>query len=111
MTKVKLSYPTYFSQIIKKVIEEINYDLNNRKNENHYYILLILTDGIINDTQETSDSIVEASKLPLSFVIIGIGNNNFTSMEILDGDEKPLTNSSGEIRKRDIVQFVEFNKF
>ena len=32
-------------------------------------------------------------------------------MEILDGDEKPLTNSSGEIRKRDIVQFVEFNKF
>ena len=111
LTKVKLSYPTYFSQIIKKVIEEINYDLINRKKENHYYILLILTDGIINDTQETIDSIVEASKLPLSFVIIGIGNNNFTSMEILDGDEKPLTNSSGEIRKRDIVQFVEFNKF
>ena len=111
LTKIKLSYPTYFAQIIKKVIEEINYDLTNKKHENHYYILMILTDGIINDTQETIDSIVEASKLPLSIVIIGIGDSNFTSMEILDGDEKPLTNSSGEIRKRDIVQFVEFNKF
>ena len=111
LTKVKLSYPTYFSQIIRKVIEEINYDLTHKKNENHYYILLIFTDGTINDTQETIDSIVEASKLPLSIVIIGIGNNDFTSMEILDGDEKPLTNSSGEKRKRDIVQFVEFNKF
>ena len=111
LTKIKLSYPTYFSQIIKKVIEEINYNLINKKSENHYYILLIFTDGTINDTQETIDSIVEASKLPLSIVIIGIGNNDFTDMEILDGDEKPLTNSSGEKRKRDIVQFVEFNKF
>ena len=111
MTKVRLAYPSNFSQIIKKVIEEINYDLINKKKENHYYILMILTDGIINDTQETIDSIVEASKLPLSIVIIGIGDSNFTSMEILDGDEIPLTNSSGEKRKRDIVQFVEFNKF
>ena len=111
LKKVRLAYPTYFSQIIKKVIEEINYDLINKKEENHYYVLMILTDGIINDTQETIDSIVEASKLPLSIVIIGIGDSNFTSMEILDGDEKPLTTSSGEIRKRDIVQFVEFNKF
>ena len=111
LNKIKLSYPTYFSQIIKKVVEEINYDLNNKKEENHYYILLIFTDGTINDTQETIDSIVEASKLPLSIVIIGIGNNDFTSMEILDGDEKPLTNSFGEKRKRDIVQFVRFNKF
>ena len=32
-------------------------------------------------------------------------------MEILDGDKIPLMNSFGEIRKRDIVQFVEFNKY
>ena len=32
-------------------------------------------------------------------------------MEILDGDENPLTSSSGEIRKRDIVQFIKFNNF
>ena len=113
LTKVKFSYPTCFSYIIKKVIDEINYDFKNRQKENHYYILMILTDGDINDTQDSIDSIVEASNLPLSIVIIGIGENknNFTRMEILDGDEKPLTDSSGKIRKRDIVQFVEFNRF
>ena len=32
-------------------------------------------------------------------------------MEFLDGDIIPLVNSFGEIRKRDIVQFVKFNTF
>ena len=72
---------------------------------------MILTDGIIIDMQETIDYIVEGSKLPLSIVIIGIGDADFTNMHDLDGDEVPLTNSSGEIRKRDIAQFVEFKKF
>ena len=72
---------------------------------------MILTDGIITDMKETIDYIVEGSKLPLSIVIIGIGNTNLFNMEILDGDKIPLINSKGEIRKRDIVQFVEFNNF
>ena len=92
-------------------MSEINNDLKNRKEENHYYVLMILTDGIIIDQLEAIDCIVEASKLPLSIIIIGIGNADFTNMKILDGDEKPLTNSFGEIRKRDIVQFVKFNEF
>lgn len=29
----------------------------------------------------------------------------------LDGDDIPLTNQKGEKTKRDLVQFVEFNKF
>ena len=29
----------------------------------------------------------------------------------LDGDETPLTNSKGELRLRDIVQFVTFREF
>ena len=92
-------------------MSEINNDLKNRKEENHYYVLMILTDGIIIDQIETINCIVEASKLPLSIIIIGIGNADFTNMKILDGDEKPLINSFGEIRKRDIVQFVKFNEF
>ena len=108
---VKLSGNTKFSFVLRKVISNINYDLKNRKKENHYYILLILTDGVVNDIQDTKDLIVEASYLPLSIVIVGIGNEDFTNMENLDGDEDPLTNSRGEKRKRDIVQFIEFNNF
>ena len=29
----------------------------------------------------------------------------------LDGDEKPLKSSTGKVRKRDLVQFVPFEKY
>ena len=60
---------------------------------------------------QTRDKIVEASYLPLSIIIVGIGNDDFELMDILDGDKYPLTNSRGELRKRDIVQFVKFEDF
>ena len=109
--RVILSGPTCFTPIIDKVISEIKYDLENNQEENHYYILLILTDGCINDMPQTRDKIVEASYLPLSIIIVGIGNADFTLMKELDGDEKPLRNFRGELRKRDIVQFVKFEDF
>ena len=109
--EVQLSGNTKFSFILKKVMSNIKYDLKNRRKENHYYILLILTDGVVNDMQETKDLIVEASSLPLSIIIVGIGNEDFTFMEKLDGDEISLTNIRGEKRKRDIVQFIKFNNF
>ena len=72
---------------------------------------MILTAGMINDYMETVDNIVDASNLPLSIVIIGVGDKDFEIMNKLDGDEEPLINSREELRKRDIVQFVEFNKY
>jgi len=111
LNKVKFSGPTNFAPVIKKVMKDINYELENNKEDNHYHILLILTDGMITDYTETVNCIVEASKLPLSIVIIGIGEGDFGNMDSLDGDIIPLVNSYGEIRKRDIVQFVKFNTF
>ena len=112
LNKVKFYGPTNFSPVIEKVMKDINEELENKKEENHYHILLILTDGIITDMVKTVDCIVEASKLPLSIVIVGIGaNTDFENMEFLDGDIIPLVNRFGEIRKRDIVQFVKFNTF
>ena len=46
-----------------------------------YHILLILTDGQINDMDDTKDLIVECSKYPLSIIIIGVGNANFSNMK------------------------------
>ena len=111
LDKIVFSGPTLFSPVINKVITNIKNDLKNRPSENNYYILMILTDGIINDMVDTIDLIVEGSKLPFSIIIVGVGNADFSNMEELDGDTIPLVNSFGEIRKRDIVQFVEFNKF
>lgn len=68
-----------------------------------YHILLILTDGAIHDMRETKDLIVECSKYPLSIIIVGIGNADFSNMVELDGDEVVLRNSRNEAAKRDIV--------
>ena len=68
-----------------------------------YHILLILTDGVIHDMQKTKDLIVECSKYPLSIIIVGIGNSDFTDMIELDGDNQILRNSKSEPAQRDIV--------
>ena len=103
--KLTFAGPTEFAPIIQAVISKIDNDILN------YYILMILTDGVIDDLQETIDCIVAASLLPLSIIIVGIGNADFKKMEILDGDEVPLVSSSGQKRMRDLVQFVPFSKY
>lgn len=46
--------------------------------------------------QQTVDQIIKASYIPLSIIIVGIGEDNFSNMEILDADDVPLVNSFGE---------------
>ena len=55
--------------------------------------------------------LVEGSFLPLSVIIVGIGDDHFQEMVELDGDIHPLIDSKGVVRMRDLVQFVPFNKF
>lgn len=47
-----------------------------------YLILLIITDGEINDMESTIGLIVQASALPLSILIVGVGNDNFDNMRV-----------------------------
>jgi hypothetical protein len=46
---------------------------------------------------------VEGSKLPLSILIVGLGDEDFSKMDVLDGDDVPLKSSLGEEMVRDIV--------
>jgi hypothetical protein len=41
---------------------------------------MIITDGEIHDMKETIDLIVELSKLPVSIIIIGVGEDDFSNM-------------------------------
>lgn len=51
-----------------------------------YFILLIITDGEIADPDQTRQAIINASKLPMSISIVGVGEANFKAMKFLDGD-------------------------
>ncbi|XP_036366838.1 copine-3-like isoform X3 [Octopus sinensis] len=76
-----------------------------------YFILLMLTDGVLSDLNDTKSAIVYASTLPMSLIIVGVGNADFTDMEILDSDNCLLQAANGNVAKRDIVQFVPFREF
>lgn len=62
---------------------------------NTYFVLFILTDGEIHDMKQTIDSIVASSHLPLSIIIVGVGDADFTNMSILDDDDGNLHDSFG----------------
>lgn len=110
LNNVQLYGPTYFSEILQNAAAKAS-GICSQKSQS-YYILLIITDGVINDMQRSINAIVEATRLPLSIIIVGVGNANFDNMEILDADDVPLKHSqTGRIMQRDIVQFVPFNEF
>ena len=71
----------------------------------------MLTDGVLSDMSNTRQAIVQASRLPMSIIIVGVGNADFADMDELDGDNGVLRGPMGEPAKRDIVQFVPFRDF
>ena len=106
ITNVTLYGPTNFSPIINHVARFAQAYQDGRQ----YFVLLILTDGIITDFEETKSAIVNASDLPMSIIIVGVGQEDFSAMEALDSD-KGMLHSHGKIASRDIVQFVEMRKY
>ena len=100
---------TYFSPVIDKINEELKKNINN-KNLN-YHILLIISDGIVEDINDIIDSVLESSKLPLSIIIIGVGYSVENDMKRLNGEYGKLISSKGEILEKDIIQYVHFNDY
>ena len=61
---------------------------------------------------KTIDQVVRGSNLPVAIIIVGVGDADFSSMEILDGDEEALYSQTyRQYMAADIVQFVPFNDF
>uniref|UniRef100_A0A8B9RE68 Copine-2 n=1 Tax=Astyanax mexicanus TaxID=7994 RepID=A0A8B9RE68_ASTMX len=102
--------PTNFAPIINHVARFASQALQ-QDTAAQYFTLLIITDGVISDMDETRHAIVQAAKLPMSIIIIGVGNADFAAMEFLDGDSSVLRSYTGEEAVRDIVQFVPFRDF
>lgn len=108
--KLVLAGPLNLQPIISYVSEMINFSLKNG-NINNYFIVLIMTDGDVHDLELTIDEVIKCSNLPISIIIIGIGDENFTNMEKLDADKIPLESKRFGKMKRDIIQFVSVNKY
>ncbi|XP_051526652.1 copine-4 [Myxocyprinus asiaticus] len=110
LPKIQLYGPTNIAPIIQKVANSASEEMHT-KEAMEYFILLILTDGVITDMADTREAIVHASHLPMSVIIVGVGNADFSDMQMLDGDDGILRSPKGEPVLRDIVQFVPFHNF
>ncbi|XP_038132636.1 copine-9-like isoform X2 [Cyprinodon tularosa] len=103
---VQLYGPTNFSPVINQVARcaaEVT-------DGSQYFVLLIITDGVISDMAQTKEAVVNAASLPMSIIIVGVGPAEFDAMEELDGDEVRVS-SRGRFAERDIVQFVPFRDY
>ncbi|KAI0564256.1 Copine [Gracilaria domingensis] len=109
LQNVTLSGPTNFAPLIRNAMG-LCLAQPVAQNNQHFCVLLIITDGVISDMPSTVDTIIEAShRTPIAIVIVGVGNADFASMQRLDGDNQRLTSNDGARKaKHDIVQFTPF---
>ncbi|CAL6007250.1 Copine_I [Hexamita inflata] len=93
---VKLYGPTQLAPVIQQAIK-----VSAETNHQELLLCVIITDGDSDDIMFDAQALVEASKYPICFVGVGVGNGPFTDLEKFD-DLKD--------RKFDNFQFVGFNQ-
>nr|XP_023682633.1 copine-9 isoform X3 [Paramormyrops kingsleyae] len=103
---VQLYGPTNFAPVINQVARVAA----GVTDGSQYFVLLMITDGVISDMVQTKEAVVNASALPMSIIIVGVGPAEFDAMEELDGDDVRVS-SRGRLAERDIVQFVPFRDY
>ncbi|XP_065179597.1 copine-3-like [Sycon ciliatum] len=109
LPQVALWGPTNAAPIVTRVAEMAR-EAQKTSPIKRYFVLLLLTDGVLTDMEATKEVIVDSSELPLSIIIVGVGNADFHDMNVLDADDGKLR-SRLAVATRDIVQFVPFRDF
>lgn len=102
-----LSGPTHFSGVLAEIERQISL------RDGLYHVVIILTDGLLDDLSATSEAVVRMSTAPFSLIIVGVGDlADWRAMDKLDSDNSPLRSSTtGHSAMRDCVQFVPFSDF
>ncbi|KAH9363693.1 hypothetical protein HPB48_002028 [Haemaphysalis longicornis] len=74
LRSVQLYGPTNFAPVINHVAKFAR----TYRDGTSYFVLLIITDGVISDMPQTQEAVVQASTLPMSIIIVGVGNADFS---------------------------------
>ncbi|CAG8775238.1 24830_t:CDS:1 [Dentiscutata erythropus] len=102
LENVILLRPSKFAPTIQSAINRLKSLADDPK---VYEVLLIITYGMIDDMESTIETIMQASVLPLSIIIIGVGTADCKEL----ADFKSY--NWGNLNPRDIVQFVAMKDF
>ncbi|KAK2571445.1 Copine-8 [Acropora cervicornis] len=77
--RVQLYGPTNFAPIINQITRIARESVKQKLGE-EYFVLLMITDGIISDMPQTKEAIVNAASLPISIIIVGVGQAEFDGL-------------------------------
>lgn len=99
---IQFSSPTLFNSVIKSAILMAKTNFTTSK---AYTVLLIITDGNPDDSDEIMSTMISSYDSPLSIIIVGVGNENFSRLEKLDGGF-PFLKTLG--KNREHVKFITF---
>ena len=107
---VACSMQNNYSPIILKIGGEASMATGNQPMR--YNVLVIFCNDCMNDDSEVREAIVKNSGLPMSIIIIGVGESKFTkwyNLRVLDNDHGEMS-TLGNTPLRDIVHFTVFNE-
>lgn len=99
-----MSGPTVFTEVLQTAAAKAakSQAEAKAKGKQSYTVLLILTDGSVSDPPATAQVLKQISQTaPISVVIVGVGNADFSAMQFLD---------DANTGTADIAQFVAFNQ-
>ena len=96
------------SAIINEALTNIKAEIDEGINK--YYIILLLVSGQCEDIKEMKDVLVKASEYPVSIFIVGLGNDKYEDIALINNEEYAIINSNGDKIKRDIIQFIPIEK-
>mmetsp|Transcript_16283 Transcript_16283/g.16215 ORF Transcript_16283/g.16215 Transcript_16283/m.16215 type:complete len:267 (+) Transcript_16283:818-1618(+) len=107
LSNIKLSGPSYFHNILQKAVDKAKPIIDGKL----YTIVILVTDGDIDDLPQTVELLQEASKYPISVIVVGVGDADFSNMNSLDSDTGLLrANKQSDPTMRDLVQFVPYRQ-
>jgi hypothetical protein len=74
-----------------------------QKSSLKYHVMMILLSCEITDMNQCKAEIVQLAKMPVSIIIVGVGDNDFSKMSELDSEREVLRDENGVCANRDIV--------
>jgi hypothetical protein len=116
---VELCLPVNYSEIIRTAKELAQTELRNLKKSyangqhyfptlSNYYVLYILTAGVLDDPEEAFNECLSIPDLPLSIVFVKIGNQQMKDVDDLGDLKKRLEQYQSQ--KRKFMSLVEFDR-
>lgn len=108
LNDVALSGPTLLAPILGSLRGQLSRNPCTQDRQK-YTVLLVIADGSLNDMDETIEELIALCDCPCSVIIVGVGDADFSDMNVLDAKGTKLSVGS-KTASRDIVSFTNYRE-